>query len=79
MFFNNVENHAKSFHEKYLFYRNLGYSVKAAKVLGKLTYGDRVLTYGDVRYKGANRLVELHDWLEGFAFFLLGETQGKTE
>ncbi len=65
MFFNNAENHAKSFHEKYLFYRNLGYSVKAAKVLGKLTYGDRVLTYGDVRFKGANRLVELHDWLEG--------------
>ena len=64
MFFNNVENHAKSFHEKYLFYRNLGYSVKAAKVLGELTYGDDILSYWATCSKATNKLVELSYWLD---------------
>ena len=64
MFFNNAENHAKSFHEKYLFYRNLGYSVKAAKVLGELTYGDDILSYWATCSKATNKLVELSYWLD---------------
>lgn len=39
--------------EKYLFYRDLGYSVKAARLLSELSYGDRALAFRIKRLGGA--------------------------
>lgn len=45
--------------EKYLFYRDLGYSVKAARLLSELSYGDRALAFRIKRLGGQNPLAAL--------------------
>ena len=64
MNYRNTSNQDRITHERYLFYRSLGYSVKAAKVLSRLTYGDKTLARWIGQAKGAKRLIDLHDWLE---------------
>ena len=42
--------------DRYIFYRGLGYSVKASELLGCVTYGSEALAFWHAEYNGENSL-----------------------
>ena len=50
--------------DRYIFYRGLGYSVKASELLGCVTYGSEALAFWHAEYNGENSLSIFYEWLE---------------